>query len=118
MEIVEEEDWEGIIPVEGIILVEDWKIMPYSICRFHVSGFYDMAPAKRQGGKQLPADNGGSEILCSPRSRDFWHGSLRYASLFLVPICFHLFDVCDVCCCCYLHLLESNYILIFPSFNT
>ena len=35
MKIVEEEDWEGIILFEGIILVEDWEGMPYSICRFH-----------------------------------------------------------------------------------
>ena len=29
MEIVEEEDW------EGIILVEDWEGIPYSIFRYH-----------------------------------------------------------------------------------
>ena len=32
-----------------------------------------MAPIKRRGGK-----NGGSYILCLPRSREFQHGPLRY----------------------------------------
>ena len=35
MEIVEEEVWEGIIPVEGIILVKDWEGIPYSIFCCH-----------------------------------------------------------------------------------
>ena len=82
-----------------------------------------MASAKRRGGKiatcrqwrlLLPADNGGSEILCSPRSRDFRHGPLRYASLFFIPICFPLFDVCDVYCYCYLHFPHQNIYLLCP----
>ena len=107
MEIVEEEDWEGIIPVEGIILVEDWEGMPYSILYCH-HGFTTWHWIKDEEAKQLPTDNGGSEILCSPRLRDFWHGSLRYAGLFFIPICFPLFDVCDVCCFCYLHFPHQN----------
>ena len=59
---------------------------------------------KDEEEKQLPVDNGGSEMLCSPSSRDFRYGPLRYASLFFIPICFSLFDICDACCCCYLHL--------------
>ena len=50
-----------------------------------LSGFYNMALTKRGGEKKLPADNGGLKILCSPRSRDFRHISLRYASLFFIP---------------------------------
>ena len=65
MEIVEEEDWEGIIPVEGIILVEDWEGMPYNIFHFH-QGFMTWHRLKDEKPKQLPADDGGSEILCSP----------------------------------------------------
>ena len=38
--------------------------------------------------KQLPTDNGDSDILCSPRSRDLWHGSLRYAVYFSSPFVF------------------------------
>ena len=53
MEIVEEEDWEGIIPVEG------WEGMPYSIFRCH-QGFTTWQQLKDKEAKQLPADNGGS----------------------------------------------------------
>ena len=88
---------------EGIILVDDWEGMPYNIFCCH-QGFTSWHRLKDEEEKQLPADNGGLEILCSPRSRDFRHGSLRYVGLFLIPICLPLFDVCDVCCCCYLHL--------------
>ena len=50
-------------------------------------------------------------VLSQPqRSRDFQHGSLRYASLFFIPICFPLFDVC----CCYLHLLRQIIYFFFP----
>ena len=86
MEIVEEEEWEGIIPVEGIILIEDSEGMPYNIFHCH-QGFTTWHWLKYEEEKQLPANNGGSEILCSPRSRDFRHGSLRYANLFFIPIC-------------------------------
>ena len=76
MEIVEEEDWEGIILVEGIIIVEDWEGILYSICHCY-QGFTTWHQLKDEEAKQLPAYNRGSEILCSPRSRDFQHGSLR-----------------------------------------
>ena len=87
MEIVEEEEWEGIIPVEGIILVENWEGIPYNICHFH-HGFTTLHRLKDEEAKQLPADNGSSKILCSPRSRDFWHGFLRYAVYFSSPFVF------------------------------
>ena len=53
-------------------------------------------------------------ILCSPRSRDFRHGPLRYVDLFFIPICFPLFDVWHVCCCCYFHLPHQIIYLLCP----
>ena len=52
--------------------------------------------------------------MCSPRSRDFQHGPLRYANLFFIPICLSLFDVCDACCCCYLHLPHKIIYFLCP----
>ena len=113
MEIVEEEEWEGIILVEGIILIEDWEGMPYSIFCCH-QGFMTWHRLKDEEAKQLHADNGGLKIFCLPRSRDFWHGSLRYAGLFFIPICFPLFNLCDVCCCCYLHFPHQILYFLCP----
>ena len=111
MEIVEEEDW------EGIILVEDWEGILYSISHCH-QGFTTWHWLKDEEEKKLLVDNGGSKILCSPRLRDFWHGPLRYASLFFIPICFPLFDVCMRCMLLLFAFSTSNYILLVPCFNT
>ena len=54
------------------------------------------------------------QILCSPRSRDFWHSPLRYASLLFIPICFPLFDVCDVCFWSYLHFPHQIIYFLCP----
>ena len=54
---------------------------------------------KDKEAKQLPADNGGSKILCLPRSREFRYGSLRYASLLYYissPFVFPVMYVVDV----------------------
>ena len=99
------------------ILVEEyWEGMPYSICCCH-QGFTTWHRLKDEEEKQLPADNGGSKILCSPRSRDFRHGPLRYASLFFIPICLSLFYVCDMLLSLFA-FATSNYILLVPCFNT
>ena len=67
MEIVKEEDWEGIIIVLG--MPEKNNNKGY-ICGFH-QGFTTWNRLKEEEEKQLPTDNGGLKILCSPRSRDF-----------------------------------------------
>ena len=54
------------------------------------------------------------QILCSPRSRDFRHGPLRYTILFFIPICLPLFDVCNACCCCYLHFPHKIIYFLCP----
>ena len=74
-----QEDWEGIILVQGMPGINN-NNKGY-VCCYH-QGFTTWHQLL------LLANNGGSEILCSPRSRDFWHGPLRYASLFFIPICF------------------------------
>ena len=58
MEIVEEADWEVIIPVEGIILLKGWEGIPYSIWHCH-QGFTTWHQLKDEEAKQLPVDNGG-----------------------------------------------------------
>ena len=83
------------------------------ICRCHL-GFTTWHRLKDEEAKQLPSNNGGSKILCLPRSRDFCHGLLRYAGLFLIPMCFPLFDVCNVCCFCYLHFPHQIIKLLCP----
>ena len=96
-----------------IILV---KGIPYNIFHFH-QGFMTWHCLKYEEAKQLPGDNGGSKILCSPRSRDFRHGSLRYAVYFSSPFVFPY-----LCMRCMLFLLfafaTSNYIISVPCFNT
>ena len=116
MENADEEDWEGIILVQGIPMRNNNKGY---ICCCH-TGFTTWNQLKDEEERQLPIENGGScflqttealasyrqwrlKILCSPRSRNFWHGSLRYTNLFFIPIFFPLFDVCDVCFFCYFH---------------
>ena len=119
MEIVKEEDQEGIILVQGM---PDRNNNKGYICCCH-QGFMTWHLLKDEEEKHLPIDNGGSyflqthggsKILCSPRSRDFQHRPLRYASLFFIPICLSLFDVCDACYCCYLHLPHQIIYFLCP----
>ena len=76
---------------------------------FH-EGFMTWYQLKDENAKQLLVDNGGSEILFSPRSRDFRHGPLRYARIFFIAIC----SPCDVCCCWYLHLPHKIIYFLCP----
>ena len=106
MEIVEEEDSEGIILVQGML---DRNNIKGYVFHYH-EGFMTWYQLKDEEAKQLLADNGGSEILSSPRSRNFRHEPLRCASLFFIPICL----LCDVCCFCYLHLPHQIIYFVCP----
>ena len=78
---------------------------------FHChEGFMTWYQRKDEEAKQLLVDNGGSEILFSPRSRDFQHGPLRYARIFFIPICLP----CHVCCCWDLHLPHKIIYFLCP----
>ena len=59
MEIVDEEDWEGIILVQGM---PDRNNNKGYIYRFH-QGFTTWHRLKDEEKKQLPVDNGGSRCL-------------------------------------------------------
>ena len=60
------------------------------------------------------------QILCSPKSQDFRHGPLRYASLFFIPFVFpylmYAMYVVDIIFICYIKLYTSCAPVLIPNY--
>ena len=78
------------------------------------SGFYDMASTKREGGKIASCRQWRLGDLVLAKVNGFSAWPARYTNLFFIPICLPLFDVCNVCCCCYLHFPHQIIYFFFP----
>ena len=78
------------------------------------SGFYDMAPSKRQRGKKASCRLWRLEDLVLTKVKGFSAWLAKVCQSIFHSHLFSLFYVCDVCCCCYLHLPHQIIYFLCP----